>query len=125
MRGAGGDEAQGRGRQAEGEGARQEFFCAQVSPSRYGTRVLISAIDICHWVYCLSSISSLERRWGAAFFCATERTSGRVGVGVVGGDVGEVEVCWGEKTPIKTYRGAINIQVRYTRMKTATVPGDA
>lgn len=46
-------------------------------------------------------------------------------MGVVGGDVGEVEVCWGEKTPIKTYRGAINIQVRYTRMKTATVPGDA
>lgn len=74
-------------RKAEGDRRREGvrgseagfFFCAQVSPSRYGTRVLISAIDICHWVYCLSSISSLETRWGAAFFCATER--GRAGGG--------------------------------------------
>lgn len=114
-------------RKAEGGSERERgrgVFCAQVSPSRYGTRVLISAIDICHWVYCLSSISSLETRWGAAFF-VQQNEGGRVGVGMVGGDVGEVEVCWGEKTPIKTYRGAINIQVRYTHMKTATVPGDA
>lgn len=59
------------------------------------------------------------------FFVQKNEGGGAGGLGVVGADVGEVEVCWGEKTPIKTYRGAINIQVRYTRMKTATVPGDA
>lgn len=105
-----------RRREGWREGGREGgrvFFFAQVSPSRYGTRVLISAIDICHRVYCLSPISYLETRGVAAFFFyfATERRWAEGG-GSGGGGWRCAQVGWGGG--VRKHRGPINIQVLHT-----------